>query len=107
MSKIWSKDGTELNSIIEEYTVGNDNKLDEKYFFKYDIEASIVHVKTLSVASILNFLEADALMKELSNIKLDWEKGHINVNVEHEDCHTTIERILIERLGLGFQLYEN
>ena len=91
--KLWNK-GKELNSIIEEFTVGDDHIID-KEFLVYDCIASIAHAKTLERAHLLTKKETKELINELKNIQ---NKG-IEITIKDEDCHTAIENHLVKKLG--------
>ena len=56
MTKLWDK-GNNINKEIEEFTVGNDYKLD-KELIKYDIKASIAHAKMLNKIGILSMTKS-------------------------------------------------
>ena len=97
MSKIWAKD-YELDSLIEEFTVGNDYELDLD-LIEFDCMASMAHGKMLSTIGILSNDEYDLLEKELKNIIVDVKAGSFIINRSDEDGHTAIEARLTERLG--------
>lgn len=97
MSKIWAKD-YELDSLIEEFTVGNDYELDLD-LVEFDCVASMAHGKMLSTIGILNDDEYNKLEIELQNIIIDVKAGNFVINRSDEDGHTAIESRLIERLG--------
>lgn len=97
MSKIWAKD-YELDSLIEEFTVGNDYELDLD-LIEFDCMASMAHGKMLSTIGILGNDEYDLLEKELKNIIVDVKAGNFIINRSDEDGHTAIEARLTERLG--------
>lgn len=97
MSKIWAKD-YELDSLIEEFTVGNDYILDLD-ILEFDCIASKAHGKMLSTIGILTEEEYLKLEKELDNIIADVKKGDFVINRCDEDGHTAIEARLTEKLG--------
>lgn len=97
MSKIWAKD-YELDSLIEEFTVGNDYILDLD-LITFDCIGSRAHAKMLSTIGILTDDEYSSIERELENIINDVESGTFVINRGDEDCHTAIEGRLIERLG--------
>ena len=70
MSKLWKKNNVKLNSIVEKYTVGKDNLIDQNYFFPYDIEGTSAHIKALELSGQISNIETDLLLKELSNISI-------------------------------------
>ncbi len=87
MTKLWDK-GNNINKEIEEFTVGNDYKLD-KELIKYDIKASIAHAKMLNKIGILTD-------EELTEIKTKLSEANIEIKQSDEDCHTAIENYLGE-----------
>lgn len=97
MSKIWAKD-YELDSLIEEFTVGNDYELDLD-LLEFDCVASMAHGKMLSTIGILTDNEYAQLEKELQNIIKDVKAGNFVINRSDEDGHTAIEGRLTARLG--------
>ena len=107
MTKIWTKiKPIDINPFVESYTVGDDNLLDEKYFFGYDIDASIAHAGGLIDAGIYTPEEFYKVYEVLKEIKDEWLAGSIKVGVSDEDCHAVIERLLTERLGdLGKKIH--
>ena len=97
MSKIWAKD-YELDSLIEEYTVGIDFILDLD-LVEFDCIGSKAHGKMLSTIGILTEEEYKKLEKELDNIIEDAKAGNFYIKRSDEDCHTAIEARLTEKLG--------
>lgn len=97
MSKIWAKD-YELDSLIEEFTVGNDYVLDLD-LVEFDCIASKAHGKMLSTIGIITNDEYNSLEKELDNIIVDLKSGNFLIERGDEDSHTAIEARLTEKLG--------
>ena len=97
MAKIWQKD-YELNSLMEEFSVGRDYLLDQN-LVPSDCAASIAHGKMLNKIGILSDKEISSIKKELSNIVKDHSKGEFLITLSDEDCHTAIENRLINKLG--------
>ncbi len=95
--KIWEK-GYTMNSLVEEYTVGNDYILDKK-LVKYDCLASIAHAEMLGKISLLNNNEVLNIVKVLEEIIQLGKTGEFTISKEDEDCHTAIENYLILKLG--------
>jgi argininosuccinate lyase len=108
MSKIWQKN-KELDRDAEifcSFTTGNDYQLDDVYFLKYDIDASVVWVQALLQAGIYNKEEATKVIDALMKIGIDHEQGDFFVKQTDEDCHTAIEKRLIEMTGdLGKKIH--
>lgn len=96
MKKIWQKtEWSEINKIIEEYTVWNDYILDMQ-LIPYDIYGSKAHVKMLHKIGVLNAEEKDILLKWLEEI-LDLHKNNkFSIQKHQEDWHTAIETYLTD-----------
>lgn len=92
MGKLWDK-GASLDSLLEEFTVGNDYLLDQA-LVPADCVASIAHGDMLASLGILTEEEAAQLRKGLLRILLEWKAGAFRINPEDEDCHTAIENRL-------------
>jgi argininosuccinate lyase len=106
MTKIWSKSNLITDSLVESYTVGDDNQLDNIYFFEYDIKGSIAHTESLLSAGILSYIESDLLKEDLNRILKKWRLGNISIQISDEDCHSVIEKELINSLGdLGKKIH--
>jgi argininosuccinate lyase len=96
--KLWEKQSSTLNKKIEKYTVGDDYLLDQK-LVKYDCLASIAHAKMLEKIGILTDSECTKLTNALQEIiKLDSTDKFVILQ-EDEDCHTAIEKFLVNKLG--------
>lgn len=91
--KLWEK-GYELDKVVEEYTVGKDYVFD-KVLLPYDILASIAHAKMLGECGYLTNDEVVSIVSELEKIA----KEGLEIKKEDEDCHTAIEKHLVEKLG--------
>ncbi len=98
MAKLWQKDKTIINKIVEKYTVGDDYLFDVN-LLPYDFQASLVHAQGLNKIGILSKVELKKIKNGLNNLKSDWEKGKIKISIEDEDCHTFIENYLVEKIG--------
>ena len=97
MAKIWDK-GFDANKRVEDFTVGNDRKLDLR-LAKHDIKGSMAHIKMLVKIGLLNDDEEKLLQAELQNILREVEKGEFKLELDVEDIHSQIEAMLTERLG--------
>lgn len=99
MAKIWRKDDTKLNPLVEAYTIGNDPELDYE-LINYDCIASIAHAKMLGKIGILKPSEVIQLKAGLQEIMKLSEQGKFKIKKEDEDGHTAIENFLTESYGL-------
>src|SRR6056297_1315636 len=66
MAKLWQKD-YQLNALVEEFTVGEDWKLDRQ-LLTADALASIAHARMLAKLGILSGAELEQLQGELRSI---------------------------------------
>lgn len=102
--KLWQKD-YKLNSLVEDFTVGNDYLLDQR-LLKYDCLASMAHAKMLGKIGVLENKQVRKLVAELQHIIELSEKGNFRITKEQEDGHTAIEQHLTRKLGeLGKQIH--
>lgn len=98
MKKLWQKNKTKLNNIVEAFETKDDLVLDQK-LIKYDVLGSVAHAKMLHKIGILTPYELGQLEKGLKEIlKLDKE-GKFNLEYGDEDIHTKIENYLTEHYG--------
>lgn len=95
--KLWDK-GFEPDKMIEEFTVGQDRELDLR-LARYDVEGSMAHITMLESIGLLTKDELDVLLKALSEIKGEIEKGTFVIEPGVEDVHSQVEFLLTERLG--------
>lgn len=92
--KLWEK-GYKINKAIEEFTVGEDYKLDAE-LIKSDALGSIAHAKMLAKIGILKNSEFSKIKKELVDI---YNSKNFTIKKEDEDVHTAIENYLVSKLG--------
>ena len=81
---------------VEEFTssIGVDRKL-----YKKDIDGSIAHVKMLRKQKIIKSSDATKIIKTLSKIETQIDKGNFVYEESLEDIHMNIENSLIKRIG--------
>jgi argininosuccinate lyase len=97
MAKIWDK-GFDVNTLVENFTVGNDRELDLR-LAKYDIIGSMAHIKMLAKIGLLKIEEEQQLQAELQHILEEVEKGNFHLDKDAEDIHSQIESMLTAKLG--------
>ena len=71
----------------------------DKRLYKYDIQGSIAHAIMLGNCKIISDKESLLIQKTLSEILKDIEDGKIEFEIDAEDIHMNIEKILISRIG--------
>ncbi|MEO5787623.1 argininosuccinate lyase [Gelidibacter sp.] len=95
--KLWDK-GISIDKKIEQFTVGNDRKID-LHIAKYDVQASLAHAKMLKSIGILSEEELEQLEGGLKNLAQQIEEGTFTIEPQFEDVHSKIEFELTKILG--------
>ena len=97
--KLWENgDSPGLHEKVEEFTTGDDIKLDQK-LVEWDAVGSIAHAMMLNKIGILTDSELMDLRKALIKVIDLNEKGKFIIELKDEDVHTKIENFLTETLG--------
>lgn len=73
-------------------------RFDER-LYKQDIAGSIAHVTMLGKQNIIPNDDALAIVVALKEILVEIEAGKVTFDIEAEDIHMNIEKILIEKIG--------
>ncbi len=97
MGKLWQKDYA-LDALIEEFTIGEDWKLDVKLLIS-DCLSSIAHARMLKKIGLLRKDELELLERELQFLAGEIGEGRFSVSFGDEDGHTAIENFLVKKLG--------
>ena len=71
----------------------------DQRMYKQDIMGSIAHATMLGKCGIISQNEAEIISEELKKILDEIEQGLIEFEIDAEDIHMNIEKILIQRLG--------
>jgi len=71
----------------------------DKRLYRYDIEGSVAHARMLSKQGIISKKDERVIVKGLTDILHEIEKGRFAFKSEDEDIHMAIEKALIERTG--------
>ncbi len=95
--KLWDK-GYEINSQIENYTVGNDREMD-LYLAQDDVLGSMAHITMLRSIELLKEDELTALLAELRKIYGMAVEGIFQIEEDVEDVHSQVELMLTRKLG--------
>lgn len=98
MKKIWQKDKSLTDQLVNKFTVGKDLDFDDR-LAKYDVLGSIAHCKMLSEVGLISDQESLELQSVLNEILENIENNTLEIDPESEDIHSQIESILIEKLG--------
>jgi argininosuccinate lyase len=67
--------------------------------YKQDILGSVAHSKMLGTCGIIPQEDAELIQKTLLEILNDIESGKVDFEIDAEDIHMNIEKILISRIG--------
>ncbi len=97
MKKLWEK-GISVNKEIEEFTIGNDQELDQS-LAPYDIMGTLAHAAMLRSIGILSDTEHKDLNGALLNIYSKVKQGKFSIEPGVEDIHSQVEKTLTEMLG--------
>ena len=95
--KLWDK-GFEPDTMIEEYTVGQDRELALR-LARYDVEGSLAHIAMLEKIGLLTADELRQLTDGLHEIAAEIEAGRFEIEPDTEDVHSEVELLLTRRLG--------
>ncbi len=95
--KLWEKD-IALNQQVEQFTVGQDRKLDLQ-LAAFDVLGSLAHIQMLESIGLLTSTELEALRKELVVIYGEVQQQQFQIEEGVEDVHSQIELLLTRRLG--------
>ncbi len=97
MNKLWDK-GTQINKLIESFTIGKDKELD-LLLAKYDVLGSIAHLLMLKKTKLVSEEDAQQLLPELKNIYQCIKAGDFVMENGVEDVHSQVELMLTRTLG--------
>ena len=71
----------------------------DQRMYKQDITGSIAHARMLGKQGIISVEDSFLIVKTLGEILEDIEKGNVEFEIDAEDIHMNVEKILIERIG--------
>ncbi|MBZ4669677.1 MAG: argininosuccinate lyase, partial [Defluviitaleaceae bacterium] len=95
--KLWGgRFSKSTDSMVDDF---NSSIRFDQRLYKEDILGSIAHVSMLGKQNIIPQEDAEIIKKELKAILQDIEDGKIEFDIEAEDIHMNIEKILISRIG--------
>lgn len=97
MAKLWG--GRFQKSTDKKVDDFNSSIRFDKRMYKQDIKGSIAHATMLGKQNIIPKEDSDKIVAELKNILKDIEDGKVEFEIDAEDIHMNIEKILIERIG--------
>ncbi len=95
--KLWDK-GTEINQLIETFTIGHDTEMDF-FLAEYDVIGSLAHIMMLESIGLLTAPELVLLSGELREIYKEIKAGKFEIEAGSEDVHSQVELMLTRKLG--------
>jgi len=95
--KLWDK-GTEINQLIENFTIGRDTEMDLS-LAEYDVIGSLAHIKMLQSVGLLTASELESLTGALREIYHTIKDGKFVIEAGSEDVHSQVELLLTRKLG--------
>ena len=97
MAQLWGGRFTkETDKLV--YNFNASISFDQK-FFAQDVEGSIAHAFMLEKQGIISCEEKDAIVKGITEIREEVEKGTLEITDEYEDVHSFVEANLIKKIG--------
>ena len=95
--KLWDK-GTEINQLIETFTIGHDTEMDF-FLAEFDVIGSLAHIKMLESIGLLTEGELVLLSNQLREIYKQIKAGNFVIEAGSEDIHSQVELMLTRSLG--------
>lgn len=71
----------------------------DKAMYKQDIAGSKAHATMLAKQGVISEEDRDAIVAGLDQIQADIEAGDFEFDINNEDIHMSIEKVLTERIG--------
>lgn len=97
MAKLWG--GRFQKSTDKKVDDFNSSIRFDKRMYRQDIKGSIAHAAMLGRQGIIPQEDSDKIIAELKNILKDIEDGKVQFEIDAEDIHMNIEKLLTERIG--------
>ena len=97
MAQLWGGRFTkETDKLV--YNFNASIQFDQK-FFHQDVEGSIAHAVMLEKQGIITLEEKDAIVKGITEIREEVDRGELLITEEYEDIHSFVEANLIRKIG--------
>ena len=96
-SKIWGgRFQKAMDEMVEKFnaSISFDARL-----YAQDIEGSMAHCQMLAKQGIISEEEASQILGALGEIKREMDRGEFSLDEMHEDIHTLVEKVLVEKIG--------
>lgn len=71
----------------------------DKAMYKQDIAGSCAHARMLAKQGVISEADAQAIVEGLTQIEADIDVGNFTFDINDEDIHMSIEKVLTERIG--------
>ena len=71
----------------------------DKRLYKQDIQGSIAHATMLGEQGVIPTADAERIVEGLKGILADVDGGRVQFEIDAEDIHMNVEKLLIERIG--------
>ena len=72
----------------------------DRRLYSQDIAGSMAHCRMMAKQRIITQEEAAQILEALSEIEDEMDRGEISFDEIHEDIHTIVEKMLIEKIGI-------
>ena len=103
-AKMWGgRFAQKTDALVNKFnsSIGFDHKL-----HAYDVDGSIAHCRVLTRREIITEEEAVIMIEALGQIKRELERGEFPFTDGHEDIHSMVESILVDKIGsLGEKIH--
>jgi argininosuccinate lyase len=96
-AKMWGgRFAQETDSLVNRFnsSIGFDNRL-----HAYDVDGSIAHCRVLARKGIITEEEVVIIIQALGEIKRELGRGQFPFTEDHEDIHSLVEEILVDKIG--------
>ena len=96
-SKIWGgRFQKEMEEVVEKFnaSISFDARL-----YAQDIKGSMAHCRMLAKQGIISEEDSSQILGALAEIKREMDRGEISLDEMHEDIHTLVEKVLVEKVG--------
>ena len=97
MSKLWQKT-TNVDALVESFTVGRDREFDEQ-MAAFDVLGSLAHTRMLAATGLLDAADLETIQHELKSIYTAIQTKGFTIEAGVEDVHSQIELLLTRRIG--------
>ncbi len=97
MAKLWGgRFQKSTDKIVDDF---NSSIRFDSRMYNQDIRGSIAHAKMLGKQGIIPAQDSELIVKGLLEIQKDIENGNVEFEIDAEDIHMNIEKLLTERIG--------